>query len=116
MRRWTRSSYALNGSLHSTVRCAWSLSFRWTQSTVKSRRRSWACRMNSPRRRARVVCGGGVLAPENFSPQAGRGGLWRGLLRREDLQVGGDPVDRAPPLHQLVEAAPPAQVVVRQIQ
>ena len=30
----TRSSWALNGSLHSTVRCAWSLSFRCTQSTV----------------------------------------------------------------------------------
>jgi hypothetical protein len=30
----TRSSNARNGSLHSTVRCAWSLSLRWTQSTV----------------------------------------------------------------------------------
>ena len=30
----TRSSRALKGSLHRTVRCAWSLSFRWTQSTV----------------------------------------------------------------------------------
>ena len=34
MRRSTRSSRDLNGSLHSTVRCAWSLSFRCTQSTV----------------------------------------------------------------------------------
>ena len=34
MRRSTRSSRALNGSLQSTVRCAWSLSFRCTQSTV----------------------------------------------------------------------------------
>ncbi len=34
MRRSTRSSRALNGSLHSTVRWAWSLSFRCTQSTV----------------------------------------------------------------------------------
>ena len=34
MRRSTRSSRDLNGSLHNTVRCAWSLSFRWTQSTV----------------------------------------------------------------------------------
>ena len=34
MRRSTRSSDDLNGSLHSTVRCAWSLSFRCTQSTV----------------------------------------------------------------------------------
>ena len=30
----TRSSRRLNGSLHSTVRWAWSLSFRCTQSTV----------------------------------------------------------------------------------
>ena len=30
----TRSSWDLNGSLHSTVRCDWSLSFRCTQSTV----------------------------------------------------------------------------------
>ena len=58
----TRSSTALNGSLHSTVRCAWSLSLRCTQSTVKSRRFSWALRMNSPRSRARVVCGGTFLA------------------------------------------------------
>jgi hypothetical protein len=34
MRRSTRSSWDLNGSLHRTVRCAWSLSFRCTQSTV----------------------------------------------------------------------------------
>ena len=34
MRRSTRSSRDLNGSLHRTVRCAWSLSFRCTQSTV----------------------------------------------------------------------------------
>jgi hypothetical protein len=34
MRRSTRSSRALNGSLQSTVRWAWSLSFRCTQSTV----------------------------------------------------------------------------------
>ena len=32
--RSTRSSRLLNGSLHSTVRCAWSLSLRCTQSTV----------------------------------------------------------------------------------
>ena len=32
--RSTRSSRDLNGSLQSTVRCAWSFSFRWTQSTV----------------------------------------------------------------------------------
>ena len=58
----TRSSTERNGSLHSTVRWAWSLSLRWTQSTVKSRRRSCALRMNSPRSRARVVCGGTDLA------------------------------------------------------
>ena len=34
MSRSTRSSRDLNGSLQSTVRCAWSLSFRCTQSTV----------------------------------------------------------------------------------
>ena len=58
----TRSSTALNGSLHSTVRWAWSLSLRCTQSTVKSRRFYWARRMNSPRSRARVVCGGTFFA------------------------------------------------------
>ena len=30
----TRSSRDLNGSLHNTVRCAWSFSFKCTQSTV----------------------------------------------------------------------------------
>src|SRR5882757_230190 len=34
----TRSSTLRNGSLHNTVRCAWSFSLRCTQSTVKSRR------------------------------------------------------------------------------
>ena len=34
----TRSSTERNGSLHSTVRWAWSFSLRCTQSTVKSRR------------------------------------------------------------------------------
>ena len=34
IRRSTRSSRDLNGSLHSTVRWAWSFSFRCTQSTV----------------------------------------------------------------------------------
>ena len=34
MRRSTRSSTLLKGSLQSTVRCAWSLSLRCTQSTV----------------------------------------------------------------------------------
>jgi serine/threonine protein kinase len=62
MSRSTRSSTDRNGSLHSTVRCAWSFSFRCTQSTVKSRRFSWARRMNSPRSLARVVCGGTDLA------------------------------------------------------
>ena len=51
----TRSSRDLKGSLHRTVRCAWSFSLRWTQSTVKSLRRSLAFLMNSPRKRARVV-------------------------------------------------------------
>ena len=60
--RSTRASTAANGSLHSTVRCAWSFSFRCTQSTVKSRRCSCAARMKSPRSLARVVCGGSVLA------------------------------------------------------
>ncbi len=58
MSRLTRSSTARNGSLHSTVRCAWSLSLRCTQSTVKSRPAACAALMNSPRSRARVVCGG----------------------------------------------------------
>src|SRR5262249_29713236 len=34
MSRSTRSSRDLNGSLHKTVRCAWSFSLRCTQSTV----------------------------------------------------------------------------------
>src|SRR6202042_234708 len=38
----TRSSTERNGSLQSTVRWAWSFSFRCTQSTVKSRRFSCA--------------------------------------------------------------------------
>ena len=58
----TRSSWDRKGSFSSTVRWAWSLSFRWTQSTVKSRRRSLARRTNSPRSRARVVCGGVDMA------------------------------------------------------
>lgn len=60
--RSTRSSTDRNGSLHRTVRCAWSFSFRCTQSTVKSRRRSWARRTKSPRSLARVVCGGTDVA------------------------------------------------------
>src|SRR3984885_12401648 len=58
----TRSSTERKGSLHRTVRWAWSFSFRCTQSTVKSRRFSCARRMNSPRSLARVVCGGTDLA------------------------------------------------------
>src|SRR6476620_5374079 len=69
----TRSSTALNGSLHRTVRWAWSLSLRCTQSTVKSRRRSCALRMNSPRSRARVVCGGTDLARQIFRSVVTRG-------------------------------------------
>src|SRR4030088_1407765 len=57
----TRSSRDLKGSLQSTVRWAWSLSFRWTQSTVKSRPAAWAAAMKSPRSFARVVCGGTAL-------------------------------------------------------
>ena len=52
----TRSSTALNGSLQSTVRWAWSFNLRCTQSTVKSRFLALAALMNSPRSRARVVC------------------------------------------------------------
>src|SRR5580704_7873886 len=58
----TLSSTERKGSLHRTVRWAWSFSFRCTQSTVKSRRFSWARRMNSPRSLALVVCGGMDLA------------------------------------------------------
>ncbi len=58
----TRSSTLRYGSLHSTVRCAWSFSFRCTQSTVKSRRFSCARLMKSPRSFARVVCGGTLFA------------------------------------------------------
>ena len=83
--RCTRSSCARNGSLQSTVRCAWSLSLRCTQSTVKSRRRSWALRMNSP-------------------AEPGPRGLRRHGLGLEDLQVGRDPGDRAALLEQVVEA------------
>ena len=92
----TRSSRDLNGSLHSTVRWAWSLSLRCTQSTVKSRRRSLARRMNSPRSLARVVCG-------------------RLIDRRLDVLVGAGPLDQAAVLH-LVEQPPlPADVVVLEV-
>ena len=68
----TRSSTDRNGSLHSTVRCAWSFSLRCTQSTVKSRRFSCARRMNSPRSRARVVCGGAFFASKIAGSEATR--------------------------------------------
>src|SRR5208282_3358046 len=68
----TRSSTERNGSLHSTVRWAWSFSFRCTQSTVKSRRFSCARRMNSPRSLARVVCGGTDLASQMSLSRAAR--------------------------------------------
>ena len=68
----TRSSCERNGSLHSTVRWAWSLSLRCTQSTVKSRRFSWARRMNSPRSRALVVCGGAFLPSKIATSEATR--------------------------------------------
>src|SRR5271166_5997576 len=68
----TRSSTERNGSLHSTVRWAWSFSLRCTQSTVKSRRFSWARRMNSPRSLARVVCGGTDLASKMSMSRAAR--------------------------------------------
>ena len=58
----TRSSTAANGSLHSTVRCAWSFTLRCTQSTVTSRRRAAAAAMKRPRSAARVVGGATVLA------------------------------------------------------
>src|SRR5580704_12278442 len=68
----TRSSTERNGSLHSTVRWAWSFSLRCTQSTVKSRRFSWARRMNSPRSLARVVWGGTDLASKMSMSRAAR--------------------------------------------
>ena len=56
MSRSTRSSTERNGSLHRTVRCAWSLSLRCTQSTVKSRRRSWVhLKLNDQAQRT-VLC------------------------------------------------------------
>ncbi len=92
-----RSSTLRKGSLQRTVRWAWSLSFRWTQSTVKSRRFSWALRMNSPR-------------------SAGPRGLRRDRLRLEDLDVGRDPFDR-PALLQQIEQTPLAvHVVVGQVE
>ena len=93
----TRSSTERNGSLHSTVRCAWSFSFRCTQSTVKSRRRSCARRMNSPRSRALR-------------------GLRRDRLGREDVQVPAHPLDRAALLQQVVQAAAAVHVVVGQVE
>src|SRR5579864_8643742 len=68
----TRSSTERKGSLQRTVRWAWSFSLRWTQSTVKSRRFSWARRMNSPRNFARVVCGGTDLASKMSMSRAAR--------------------------------------------
>jgi hypothetical protein len=68
----TRSSADRNGSLHSTVRCAWSLSLRCTQSALKSRPVSSARRMKSPRSLARVVCGGTDLAAKMSMSRAAR--------------------------------------------
>ena len=53
--------------------------------------------------------------PDELAAQPGPGGLRRGLLGLEDLQVGGDPVDRAAPLQQRVQAPAAAQVVVGQV-
>ena len=97
MSRSTRSSTDRNGSLHSTVRCAWSLSLRCTQSTVKSRPAAWAAAMKSPRSLARVVCGGASFASL-------------------DLAVVGDPLDHALALQQVEQAAAAADVVVGQVQ
>ena len=69
IRRSTRSSTARNGSLHRTVRWAWSFSLRCTQSTVKSRPAACAAAMKSPRSLARVVCGGVSLAA-SISPSS----------------------------------------------
>ena len=93
----TRSSLDLNGSLSRTVRWAWSLSLRCTQSTVKSRRRSLARRMNSPRSRARVVCGG----------------VDHGLV---DVGVVADPVEQVVALHPVVEPPLAVDVVVLQVE
>src|SRR6266567_3058235 len=72
----TRSSTERNGSLHSTVRWAWSFSLRCTQSTVKSRRFSWARRMNSPRSSARDI---DIFEAKSVPPQT-----TRAKLRGED--------------------------------
>ena len=82
----TRSSTERNGSLHSTVRWAWSLSLRCTQSTVKSRRFSWR-------------------ALDEVAAQSGPSRLRRHRLRLEDAQVVRDAVDGALALEQVVEAA-----------
>ncbi len=95
--RLTRSSTDRNGSLHSTVRCAWSLSLRCTQSTVKSR--------------PGFLCGADELAA-----QLGPGGLRRGVDRGFDLLVGGDPGRQTLALQQVEHTAAALDVVVGQVE
>ena len=92
----TRSSTDLNGSLHSTVRWAWSLSLRCTQSTVKSRRLL-------------------LRLADELAAQPGPGGLRRHVLGLEDARLVGHPVDLAGPLEQVVQAAGAADVVVGEV-
>src|ERR1700737_1480811 len=90
--RLTRSSTARNGSLHSTVRCAWSLSLRCTQSTVKSRPAACAALMNSPRSLGRGVGGGGprrqALAPQQIEDTATALDVVVRQIQLGDLRVG----------------------------
>ena len=82
MSRSTRSSTARNGSLHSTVRWAWSFSLRCTQSTVKSRRRSCARRTKSPRSFARVTTDLKIFEAKSIPPQNTRARLRGEFIRR----------------------------------
>jgi len=92
----TRSSLDLNGSLHSTVRWAWSLSLRCTQSTVKSRRPLL-----------------GLL--DEFAAEPGPGGLGRVVDRLIDLGVGAMRSTSPPLLHAVEQAALARHVVVLQV-
>src|SRR5665647_2310061 len=94
--RSTRASTAANGSLHRTVRWAWSLSLRWTESTVKSRLCAWAARMKSP--------------------QLGSGRLWGKVLGFEDLDVRTDAGSVSATLQQIEEATLAVDVVVGKIE
>ena len=97
IRRWTRSSYDAERVLaqHGALRLVVELEVHPVDGEVAAA--LLGARMNSPRRRARVVCGGTDLASKIF----------RSLVTR---------VDRPALLEQVVEAATAVDVVVGEVE